>query len=428
MPGDKRSAFLDLPTAQTGASGRADSPPSALERWLLAKLFGLMGQPAIRFVLWDQSTVGPEGANEAVSGLHIPSRRVLWRLLRNPGLNFGDDYSAGLLMIEGELRDFLEAVYGAGGGSPRSGPLGRYAVNRPTWRRPNSLSGSKRNIHHHYDLGNHFYRLWLDADMVYTCAYFPQPQDDLETAQRAKMDLICRKLRLRPGELVIEAGCGWGSLALYMARHYGVRVRAYNISREQLAFARDRAHEQGLDGRVEFIEADYREIGEDAARRGPCDVFVSVGMLEHVGRAHHRGFGGVIDRCLSASGRGLIHSISQPEPRPVNPWLERRIFPGGYPPTLREMAAILEPRRCVVTDVENLRLHYAKTLEHWLARFEDHAKQIAATYDESFVRAWRLYLTASIANFTTNALQLYQITFSRVAQCEVPWTRADLYS
>lgn len=381
-----------------------------------------MGDPALRFALWDGTSVAGNTDRTPRAGISIPNRRVLWHLLANPGLNFGDDYSAGAITVEGDLRTLLESVYGAMVATPQRGLLQRYALNRPTWVRRNSLAGSKRNIHHHYDLGNEFYRLWLDTELAYTCAYFPQPEVSLEAAQLAKMELVCRKLQLRPGERVIEAGCGWGALALYMARHYGVTVTAYNISHEQIVYARARARREGLHGQVEFIEDDYRNI------RGQCEAFVSVGMLEHVGRSNHRHFGAVIDACMSPGGRGLVHSIGQNQPCAMSPWLERRIFPGAYPPTLREMAALLEPFGFVVVDVENLRQHYAKTLEHWLARFDAHVEQITAMYDASFVRAWRLYLAASMANFTTNALQLYQVLFTRPARTDAPWTRAYLYS
>ena len=180
------------------------------------------------------------------------------------------------------------------------------------------------------------------------------------------MDLVCRKLRLKPGERVVEAGCGWGSLALFMARQYGVSVRAFNISAEQIAYARERARRKGLTDRVEFVEDDYRNVS------GPYDVFVSVGMLEHVGAA------GLPDarprdRPLAdaTDGRGLLHFIGRNRPAPLNPWIRKRIFPGAYPPTLREVFEhVLEPQDLSVLDVENLRLHYAKTLEHWRQRFE----------------------------------------------------------
>jgi cyclopropane-fatty-acyl-phospholipid synthase len=232
---------------------------------------------------------------------------------------------------------------------------------------------------------------------------------------------VSRKLRLQPGETVIEAGCGWGSLALHMARHHGVRVRAYNISGAQIAYARERATAEGLDGQVEFIEDDYRNID------GQCDAFVSVGMLEHVGTENYPALGDVIERCLGAHGRGLLHSIGRDQPWPMNAWIERRIFPGAYPPTLRELLAVLEPAGFSVLDVENLRLHYAKTLEHWLARFEARADEIQGRYDASFVRAWRLYLAGSLAAFLTGWLQLFQVVFTRSGENAIPWNRAYLY-
>jgi cyclopropane-fatty-acyl-phospholipid synthase len=236
------------------------------------------------------------------------------------------------------------------------------------------------------------------------------------------MDHVCRKLRLRAGERVVEAGCGWGALALHMARECGTRVRAFNVSREQVAWARDRAAAEGLAGRVEFVEDDYRNIG------GRFDAFVSVGMLEHVGRDHYGDLGGVVHRCLESSGRGLLHFIGRNRPAPLHRWVERRIFPGGYPPTLREMLEVLEPYDFSVLDVENLRLHYARTLEHWLQRFDRNAERVRALFDERFVRAWRLYLAGSVASFATGSLQLFQVLFSRPLDNALPWTRAHLYT
>ena len=191
-----------------------------------------------------------------------------------------------------------------------------------------------------------------------------------------------------------------------MARHYGVSVKAYNVSREQISHAAA-ARDEGLEDRVEFIEDDYRNIA------GRFDVFVSVGMLEHVGPDHHAELGAVIDRCLSPVGRGLIHSIGRDKPREVNPWIERRIFPGSYPPSLHQIMHFLEPHGFSILDVENLRLHYAETLRHWLARFDAAAAVVAELFDEAFVRAWRLYLTGSMAGFTSGSLQLFQLFVSR---------------
>ncbi|MGB9402805.1 MAG: cyclopropane-fatty-acyl-phospholipid synthase family protein, partial [Candidatus Acidiferrales bacterium] len=179
----------------------------------------------------------------------------------------------------------------------------------------NTLRGSARNIHHHYDLTADFYKLWLDPRLVYTCAYFPDPATPLDEAQLAKMDYVCRKLLLQPGEKVVDAGCGWGALALHMAKHYGVTVKAFNISNEQILFARERAKAEGLSHRVEFIEDDYRNIS------GGFDAFVSVGMLEHVGAENYEKLGRVIHRTIGDSGRGLLHFIGRNQVRPFSPWI-----------------------------------------------------------------------------------------------------------
>jgi cyclopropane-fatty-acyl-phospholipid synthase len=288
--------------------------------------------------------------------------------------------------------------------------------------RRNTRTGSRQNIHSHYDLGNEFFRLWLDKEMVYTCAYYPTPDATLEEAQLAKMEHVCRKVSLQPGERVVEAGCGWGSLALYMAREHGARVRAFNISHEQIAWARERAAREGLADRVEFVEDDYRNI------TGSYDVFMSVGMLEHVGPEHYRELGGVIDRCLPHNGRGLIHTIGRNRPMRLNAWMEKHIFPGGYPPTLGEMMAIFEPYDLSVLDVENLRLHYALTARAWLDRYERVFDQVAATVDERFARAWRLYLAGTTTAFTTALLQLFQVAFARGRANDIAWTRAHVYA
>jgi len=318
--------------------------------------------------------------------------------------------------VEGDLVEVLVQLFEA----PPSA-LQRLAG---AWRQrrgsSNTRNGSRRNIHRHYDLGNEFYALWLDAQMVYTCAYFPNPGSTLEEAQRAKLEHVARKLWIQPGERVLELGCGWGALALHLAREHGARVTAYNISSEQIRFARERARREGLDDRVSFVEDDYRNA------RGSYDAVASVGMLEHVGARNHRVLGQVIDRCLREDGRGLLHSIGRVRPLPMNPWIERRIFPGAYAPTLSEMGDLLGRFDLAVLDAENLRLHYAKTLEHWLERYEKNVDAVCDRFGESFVRAWRLYLAGSIAAFRTSSLQLWQLVFAR-HRAEIPWTREHLH-
>jgi cyclopropane-fatty-acyl-phospholipid synthase len=286
----------------------------------------------------------------------------------------------------------------------------------------NSLRGSARNIRHHYDLSADFYKLWLDPKLAYTCAYFPEPFSTLEQAQLAKMDYVCRKLWLQPGERVVEAGCGWGALAIHMASHYGARVRAFNISKEQILIARERAKEEGVAGQVEFIEDDYRNI------TGSYEAFVSVGMLEHVGPQNYEHLGKVIDRTIGDTGRGILHFIGRNYPHSFSPWIRKRIFHGAYVPSLAQALAILEPWDFSVLDVENLRNHYARTLGLWLDRFEHSWENVVELLGTETARAWRLYLAGSIAAFRTGNLQLFQLVFAGAKCQKIPWTRAHLYS
>ena len=384
--------------------------PRGLDGRLFTILRDHLASTGLRLRFWDGAELLPDG--EPVATLLVKDRPTLLRLIWDPEMHFGDAYASGHVQLEGDLEAALETVYRGW----REAPGGRLRVALASLAR---FGSDQRDIHHHYDIGNDFYRLWLDRELVYTCAYFPTPDATLEDAQTAKLDLVCRKAGLRPGQRVVEAGCGWGALALHMARRYGVTVKAYNVSREQIRYARARARAEGLDGRVEFIEDDFGAI------RGPADAFVSVGMIEHAGRGRYRELGAVIDRCLLPHGRGLLHFIGRTRPRPLNPWIRRRIFPGAYPPTLAEVTEnVLAPFDLATLDVENLRLHYEKTLAHWARRFEAAAREVAAMFDERFVRMWRLYLLGSQASFAAGSLQLYQIAFARGGSNAIPWTRA----
>ena len=388
------------------------------EKLLIKKIMNAFGNPPVHVVLWDGLEV-PTPNGGAVAQVWLRDRGALVKLIADPGLNFAELYSAQRIEIKGDLLAFLEAVY-------QVWPVNTHSRIREMLApligfQRNTFSKARTNVSHHYDIGNEFYKLWLDERMLYTCAYFSSPDLTLEDAQIAKMDHVCRKLRLQPGETVVEAGCGWGALSLHMAKHYGVKVKAYNISREQLAFARERANEEGMNDLVEFIEDDYRNV------QGQFDAFVSVGMLEHIGVDHFQELGAVIDRCLKEEGRGLIHSIGMNYPRPIDAWAERYIFPGAGPPSLGQMMQIFEPFDFSIQDVENLRLHYAKTLEHWLRRFEDNTGKVLEMFDEEFVRSWRLYLAGSVATFKTGDMQLFQVVFTRAGNNQIPWTRQALY-
>jgi len=421
---ERGDAAADTPFARTNRGPEAVSlemPEGrhSLVGTLMQKFLAALDNPPVGFVLPGGEAIGTARAN-LVARLHFRDRASALRFIADPYLHFGDAYSDGRIEVAGDLVRFVEVV-----NRIRPTTRAQRAMQRAMqWlHRPgrNTQRGSRDNIHRHYDMGNDFYSLWLGETMAYSCAYYPTPDAELEVAQRAKMDHVCRKLRLRPGERVVEAGCGWGGLAIHMARRYGVKVRSYNISREQIAYARAWAERESLAGKVEFVEDDYRNI------RGDYDAFVSIGMLEHVGVENYRQLGGVARRSMGSNSRGLIHSIGRDWPKPLNAWIEKRIFPGAMPPSLRQMMDIFEPWELSILDVENIRLHYSRTLMHWLELYERNVAQVRAMFDEKFVRAWRLYLCGSIAAFNTGDLQLFQVVFAPHGSNHVPWTRAYLY-
>jgi cyclopropane-fatty-acyl-phospholipid synthase len=408
---EDRRRVDDLQNAPSSAASAAPSWP--LDRWTLRQIHRHVNDPAVALTLWDGTRVGPP-PDITRATVWIADRPTLYRVLRDPEVGFGDAYSDGRLEVTGDLIHLLQAAYRA----PES------SLYRHARMLTNTPGRARDNVHAHYDLGNDFYELWLDREMVYTCAYYARPDLTLEQAQLAKLDLVCRKLDLRPGMRVVDAGSGWGALALYMARHYGVTVTAYNVSREQIAYAKRRAVEIGLAERVRFIEDDYRAI------TGTFDRFASIGMLEHVGTKQYAALGTVIDRVLDRRhGRGLLHFIGRNQAAPLSRWITKRIFPGAYAPTLAEACdGVLAPWRLSVLDVENLRLHYARTLEDWSGRYEAARAEVEQRHGPRFARAWRLYLLGSQVTFAAGYLQLFQLTFARQQDNGLPLTRARLYA
>lgn len=387
-----------------------------MARWLLQQA----GNPNISIRLWTGDEIARPGTSP-VGCVELRSRRALVELLRSPSMGFGECYTQGSIEVHGDFLAVANEVTAA---------LTRKRSNRyygPKTRamlhavKVNSKIKSRHNVHHHYDLGNDFYKLWLDERMVYTCAYFEEPTATLDEAQVAKLEHVCRKLDLQAGQTVIDAGCGWGALAMHMAEHHGVRVLAYNLSSEQIEYAREQASARGLGDQVSFLQEDYRNISTR------CDAFVSIGMLEHVGLANYGELGALVRRCLKPDGFGLIHSIGRSHSAIADPWITKYIFPGGYIPSLSEMMRVFEPYRFSVLDVENLRPHYARTCAIWLENFEAVSEDVAAMHSEEFVRMWRLYLAGASAGFQSGTLQLFQVLFTPGGNNEVPWTRKYQY-
>ena len=345
-------------------------------------------------------------------------------IVRNPGLGAAEAFMDGRMVVErGDIRDLIELLTGNDpweqGGDLLAPSIARRSVQAITHRigRINMARASKRNVAHHYDLSDRLYDLFLDADRQYSCAYFTDPANDLERAQADKNAHIAAKLAIEPGMTVLDIGCGWGGMALYLHRKTGAEVLGVTLSEEQLKVARRRAAEAGVADKVRFELIDYREV------TGTFDRIVSVGMFEHVGPAHYKAF---FTRCrdlLTADGVMLIHTIGRMgNPGVTDDFTAKYIFPGGYNPALSEIVRGYESVRMFPTDIEVLRLHYAWTIDAWYARTVAARDEIVSVYDERFYRMWVFYLAGAAAAFRNGSLCNYQLQFSR-SRTALPVTR-----
>jgi cyclopropane-fatty-acyl-phospholipid synthase len=343
------------------------------------------------------------------------------RIALNPWLAFGEAYVDGTLTIEsGDLRQLLHLV------TVNMDALDQQWLQAArTWlasglrafTRSNDPRRSRRNVAHHYDLSGKLYDFFLDADHQYSCAYFGDGATTLEGAQAAKKRHIAAKLLLKPEQRVLDIGCGWGGLALELARDHGVEVTGITLSEKQLESARQRADRAGLADRVRFELKDYRSVN------GCFDRIVSVGMFEHVGPRNYGDFFAKLRELLVPDGVALLSSIGRMAPPTLpNAWIDKYIFPGGYIPSLSEVFAAVEPTGLWVTDVEILRVHYADTLKQWFERFEARRGEAAALYDERFCRIWEFYLAACEMLFRNGPLMVFHLQLA--AACDaVPLTR-----
>jgi cyclopropane-fatty-acyl-phospholipid synthase len=332
----------------------------------------------------------------------------------------------GLIPINGTIHDLLSMLMLNIGHAWDEIPILRLnnllrRLQQP-FIRSNNASRSRRNVAHHYDLNGRLYALFLDRDRQYSCAYFPHGDETLEEAQLAKKRHIAAKLKLdRPGLTVLDIGCGWGGMALTLAREYGAYVTGITLSEEQLHEARARAAAEGLEDRVTFELMDYRAVDET------FDRIVSVGMFEHVGVANYPAYFNIIKKCLAPGGIAVLHSIGRFGGGAItNSWIEKYIFPGGYSPALSEVTPVIEKTGLLMTDIEILRLHYAKTLAHWRRRFAANRDAIADLYDERFCRMFEFYLSASELAFRMNDHMNFQIQLTHEQEA-IPLTRDYMF-
>lgn len=345
------------------------------------------------------------------------------RVLKEPELGFGEAYMDGRVEVEGDLKELVEtAIYHRNTlGESRKALFALKAMRALPLR--NSLARQKEDVQYHYDIGNDFYALWLDETMSYSCAYFKSPEDSLYQAQLQKIDHTLRKLRLEPGQTLLDIGSGWGWLVLRAAQEYGVRALGITLSEQQVSASRKRIADLGLGERVEVELMDYRT---PAASGRTFDRVVSIGMFEHVGRANLRTYMAAVEKVLKKGGLSLLHTITHMTEDPVNPWIDRYIFPGGYIPSLRETVWLLPEYDFHILDVESLRLHYAMTLVRWARNYDRNYERVAARMGERFARMWRLYLHSCAASFRVSGLDIHQILFSKGLNNNLPLTRDHL--
>ena len=364
-------------------------------------------------VRYPDGSLRVHGSGDAPhAGLTICNARAERQLATNPALALGECYMNGeLVPLDCTLHQLLDLIFLNCDGNEH--PIERWHARlrwiARRWNQMNSVSRSRRNIAHHYDLDGRLYALLLDADQQYSCAYFPRGDETLAEAQRLKKRHLASKLHLtRDGLEVLDIGCGWGGMALYLAREHGARVVGLTLSEEQLRAANERALREGLQDRVRFELRDYRLWTQ------PVDRIVSVGMFEHVGVNHHAAFFEGVRNTLREDGVAVIHAIGQSTvPTATNPWIAKYIFPGGYSPAVSEVMSAVEQSGLWATDLEILRLHYAATLAHWRANLDRHREQLRRLYDERFVRMFEFYLAGSELSFRRMRLINWQLQLTR---------------
>jgi cyclopropane-fatty-acyl-phospholipid synthase len=357
--------------------------------------------------------------------VRFASEKAERNIANNPDLKLGEEYvDGGLVLEDGSLYDFMMLLLGNIKGVIPPWPVIARAAWRYSTRRLdqfNTLKRSRANVHSHYDLDGRLYSLFLDEDMQYSCAYWEDGVTSLDEAQLAKKRHLAAKLDLKPGQRILDIGCGWGGLGLYLAKHFDVEVTGVTLSDEQFAVSNRRAEEQGLNKKAKFLLQDYRKIS------GPFDRIVSVGMFEHVGVSHYGEFFRSVRDLLAPDGTALLHSIGRTgRPGYTSAWIQKYIFPGGYIPSVSEVIPVIEKTGLIATDMEILRLHYAKTLRAWRERFDARREQVLTFFDERFCRLWEFYLVASEVTFRTGAMMNFQIQMSKKLDA-LPLTRTYMF-
>lgn len=363
----------------------------------------------------DTETIGN---GEVQSTVVIKKPSVINKILVNPSLGFGEAYMAGDIEVKGDLLSLLHGFYTTGDVLQNSTLVQTLTAAKQLFPKRIPKIKAVANARHHYDIGNDFYKLWLDKSLAYTCAYYAHENDSLETAQKQKFELVCSKARLKSGQSVIDLGCGWGGLIFHAVENYGVHATGVVAAQEQAAFIQEEARRRGIADKVTVQCSDWREA------KGTYDRVLSVGMLEHVGLRQYNEFYSLVSQLLKNDGIAFVHNIGRMIPKPgSDAWISKYIFPGYFLPALEEMAHYAVAAGLHITDVENLWQHYTKTLTHWAENYDKHREQIIKMYDEKFDRMWWLYLMGSIAAFEWGELNLWQMVMTKNKQVKWPLQR-----
>lgn len=372
---------------------------------------------AIEF--WDGDAIGFGSFPEVI--LRLKTERSTKKIIRKGFLGFGEAYMEGELDIEKDIPKLLRLGFAVNFNEYCLSFWQKIQVVIFSLLNSSTLRRAPKNISFHYDRGNEFYELYLDKTMTYSCAYFSKPDDSLEQAQLNKYEHISRKLLLKPDESLLDIGCGWGGMLIYAARNYGITGVGITLSKNQFEYANHKIEELGLQNQLKVLYQDYRKLDDK------YDKIVSIGMMEHVGKKFIPTFIQKVSDLLKSEGLALLHTIGKDTPSEEDPWTFNYIFPGHYIPTLHEIVKEMGKTGFSILDIENLRLHYAKTLEKWAENFEENLEKIRGMFDETFVRQWRLFLNSTAAGFKYGDSRLFQILVSKGLDNTLPVTRAHVY-
>lgn len=392
-----------------------------MQKQLMKTLFGKIQHGGLHVRFWDNEEADYGDAAPKVS-LDFKSSPNLAFYANDPTMALGEAYMDGVLDYKGKMEDILLLL------SDNSQYFATESKAAKAIKNIASLASrvqAKKNIQHHYDIGNDFFALWLDETMSYSCGYFKHPDDALNQAQVQKIEHILKKLHLQPGETLLDIGCGWGWLIIKAAQLYNVKAMGITLSEEQCKGARRRIADLGLSGQVNVELINYLDLDPE---KYSFDKVVSVGMFEHVGKSNIPQYFSKVNELLKPGGLSLLHTITDTvEDKPENTWIKKYIFPGGYVPALREVIGQLPDHDFHLLHAESLRMHYAMTLDHWYLNFSKQIDLIREKFDDRFVRMWELYLTGCAAAFRATGLDIYQFLFAKGLNNQLPLTYDHVY-